>query len=113
MSTRELAAYIETVIPTPKDADGHARELPDVIKRRREEIAYLVFNGHHTPDGITDATAGTATAWRAYNAVTEYWDHTRAREAKSLSAKTSAWDSAIFGAAAANKALALRALVAA
>jgi len=111
MNAKELAAYIETVIPATLDADG---ALPNVIKKRRETIADLIFNGHHSQaDGGADATRGVASAWRAYNAVTEYFDHERAREAKSPNARTSAYDSALFGANAQIKARALQVLVAA
>lgn len=110
MNAQELAKYIETVIPGELTADG---KLSDTIKQRREAIADLIFNGHHTPDTITDARYGISTAWRAYNAVTEYFDHVRAREAKSLSARTTAYDSALFGGNHAIKARALNVLVAA
>lgn len=114
MNARELAEYIETVIPAPKVADGEAApQLSDTIKARREEIARLIFDGHHTADGISDYRTGISTAWRAYNAVTEYFDHVRAREAKSPSARLTAYDSALFGGNAAIKAQALRVLVAA
>lgn len=116
MTPKELAAYIETVIPTPKDADKDTEGNPipnPTIKARREEIARLIFDGHHTPDEMTDAGTGYATAWRAYNAVTEYFDHVRAREAKSAAGRQSAWDSALFGGNAQIKAQALRVLVAA
>lgn len=112
MNAKELAAYIETVIPATA-ADVAAGTLPDVIKKRREAIADLIFHGHHTPDQITNATYGTSTAWRAYNAVTEYFDHVRAQEAKSPSARTTAYDSALFGGNHAIKARALQLLVAA
>lgn len=110
MNAKELAAYIETVIPAPKDANG---TIPEIVKQRREAIADLIFNGHHTPDTITDARYGISTAWRAYNAVTEYFDHTRATEAKSPSAKQAAYDSALFGGNYGIKARALNVLVAA
>lgn len=113
MNAKELAAYIETVIPAPKVADGETAQLSDTLKARREEIARLIFDGKHVADGISDSRTGVSTAWRAYNAVTEYFDHVRAREAKSPSARLTAYDSALFGGNAAIKAQALRVLVAA
>ena len=112
MNAKELAAYIETVIPAPA-ADVTAGTVSQVIKDRREAIADLIFNGHHVPDQLTQAQYGISSAWRAYNAVTEYFDHVRAREAKSQSARTTAYDSALFGGNAAIKARALNVLVAA
>lgn len=109
MNAKELAAYIETVIPS---ADA-SLPLSDTIKERREEIARLIFDGKHVADSVTNASYGISTAWRAYNAVTEYFDHVRAREAKSTSARMTAYDSALFGGNAAIKANALRVLVAA
>jgi phage/plasmid-like protein (TIGR03299 family) len=110
MSPGELAKYIETVIPAVPGDDG---KISDTIRKRRETIADLIFHGHHTPDTTTDARYGYASAWRAYNAVTEYFDHNRPKEAKSATARTSALDSAIFGANAQIKARALNVLVAA
>lgn len=110
MNAGELAAYIETVIPNPTPAEP----LSKVLEQRRAEIARLIFEGKHIEDGITTtANGGQATAWRAYNAVTEYFDHVRAREAKSQAAKLTAYDSALFGGNAAIKAQALRILQAA
>lgn len=114
MNARELAQYIEQVIPAPKVAEGEApAALSDTIKARREEIARLIFDGKHVADGISNASTGVSTAWRAYNAVAEYFDHVRAREAKSQSARMTAYDSALFGGNALIKANALRQLVAA
>jgi phage/plasmid-like protein (TIGR03299 family) len=108
MNARELAAYIEAVIPSPKD------ETPsDTLIERRAAIADLIFHGRHVQDGGADARTGYATAWRAYNAVTEYFDHYRPKEAKSDSARMKAYDSALFGGNAQIKAAALRELVAA
>jgi phage/plasmid-like protein (TIGR03299 family) len=112
MNAKELAAYIETVIPAPA-ADVAANTISEVIKARREAIADLIFHGHHVPDHITNSTYGISSAWRAYNAVTEYFDHIRATEAKSSSARATAYDSALFGGNAAIKARALNVLVAA
>lgn len=112
MNAKEIAAYIETIIPATA-ADIAAGTIPDVIKKRRETIADLIFHGHHVADGITRADYGISTAWRAYNGVTEYFDHIRATEAKSPSAKVTAYDSALFGGNNAIKARALNLLVAA
>lgn len=109
MTTKEIAAYIETVIPNPNKNEP----LSDTLKARRIEIARLVFDGHHVEDGVSSLAAGQATAWRAYNSVTEYFDHIRAREAKSAAAKQTAYDSALFGGNALVKARALQVLVAA
>lgn len=109
MRPADIAAFIQEIIPGDKDAE----KLSDTIKARREEIARLIFDGHHADQGGADSTTGQASAWRVYNAVTEYFDHNRAKEAKSLSARTSAYDSALFGGNALIKAQALRVLVAA
>jgi hypothetical protein len=110
MTPKEIAAYIETVIPAPKTDDG---KVSETIRERRETIADLIFHGHHTADGGADPRYGYASAWRVYNAVTEYFDHVRPTETKSLSARLSAYDSALFGGNAQIKAQALRVLVAA
>jgi phage/plasmid-like protein (TIGR03299 family) len=110
LTPQQIAKYIKTVIPGDRDADG---KLSKTIRERREAIADLVFHGHHAQDGGADASKGYATAWRAYNAVTEYFDHVRAKEASSAAGRANAYDSALFGGNAAIKARALNVLVAA
>lgn len=95
MSERELRAYIEAVFPTPAD------EKPSTqLRRRRLAVEQLYYQGRgHELSGTT--------AWGAYNAVTEYLDHVRVREAKTADAVKRAQVSTLFGGGMAIKALAL------
>lgn len=101
MTPKEIAAYIESVIPA--DADG---PLSDTTKQRRRDIGALVWCGVGAELAGSDAN-GT-TAWGAYNAVTEYFDHVRPAQAKSGKGQMAANVSAIFGANAAAKARAFK-----
>ena len=91
MNAQALAKYIETVIP----ADGGI--VSPVIKSRRDTIAMLTFGGRGADLANQDMPAGLASAWAAYNAVTEYFDHVRPAEAKSDAGRKRANESAIFG----------------
>jgi phage/plasmid-like protein (TIGR03299 family) len=92
MTPQDIAKYIETVFPTP------AGEAPNAhLRGRRDQVAALVFAGRGADMANQDMPSGTASAWAAYNAVTEYFDHVRPAEAKSASARQSANESAIFG----------------
>lgn len=106
MGPREIAAFIETIIPAPKTG------LTDTLKARRESIGHLVFYGAGQA-GAQAAMKGEASAWHVYNGVTEYFDHRRVAETKSEAGRIEAQSSALFGANALLKAKALRQLVAA
>jgi phage/plasmid-like protein (TIGR03299 family) len=92
LTPAEIAQYIESVIPTPENEPPTA-----TIRGRRDQIAALVFAGVGSDLANQDCRPGTASAWSAYNAVCEYWDHVRPAEAKSVSARQAANESAIFG----------------
>jgi phage/plasmid-like protein (TIGR03299 family) len=102
MGPREIAAYIETVLPA--DPDGR---ISDTISQRRRDVAALVWRGKGA--ALAGAANGEANAWAAYNAVTEYFDHVRPAQAKSSGAREAANLSAVFGTNAAIKARALTA----
>lgn len=87
LSQREVIAYIEAVFPQ----DG--ADLSATIRERRATVAQLLESGV----GAELASPDGPTAWGAYNAVTEYFDHVRPREAKSASGRQRANESAIFG----------------
>ena len=101
MDPAEIAKYIESVFPA--DADGI---VPDTLKQRRRDVATLVWAGRGAELAGADATG--ATAWAAYNAVTEYFDHVRPGQAKTVQAQAKANESAIFGGNLAIKVLALK-----
>lgn len=90
MTPAEVVAYIETVFPSPKDG-AVSKQLAD----RRATVADLVWTGVGAEMAGSDAN-GT-TAWAAYNAVTEYFDHVLTGSAKTDTAKTKANSSALFG----------------
>jgi phage/plasmid-like protein (TIGR03299 family) len=98
LTSREVVAFIEAVFP----AEGG--KLSDVVRNRRATVAELLQSGVGAdlanPNGIP-------TAWGAYNAVTEYFDHVRPAEAKSAAGRKRANESAIFGGNADLKAFAL------
>lgn len=101
MSATDVAKYVEAVFPAPAD-----KPTPDVLVRRRHTVSKLVWEGRGAQ--LAGADAGGATAWAAYNAVTEYFDHVRPAEAQSASARRAANESAVFGASDLIKQLALR-----
>lgn len=101
----ETAQFIESVFPLPKNDEGNER-ASKVVEERRKAVAALVFAGVGSELAGSKAD-GTTTAWAAFNAITEYFDHVRPAEAKSASAVRKANESAIFGANAAVKLLAL------
>lgn len=98
MGPAAIAAYIEAVIPNPTPKEP----LSTILRARREAIADLVFHG--AGHVHVDVASGEASAWYAYNAVTEYFDHVRPREAGSVATAVKAADSALFGANAGVKA---------
>lgn len=101
MSPKEVVEYIESVFPNPKPKEAVSDKLAD----RRKTVARLVWEG--TGAALAGADSNGATAWAAYNAVTEYFDHVRPAEAKKSSARQAANESAIFGANADLKLLAM------
>jgi phage/plasmid-like protein (TIGR03299 family) len=101
MSAKDVVAYIESVFPNPNPKE----EIGETLKERRATVARLVWEGHGA--ALAGADANGATAWAANNAVTEYFDHVRPAEAKSDKARQTANESAIFGANADVKLLAL------
>lgn len=100
MTVKDTQAFIEAVFPA---TDG---KVNDTIAARRRTVADLVWSGTGAAMAGSDAT-GT-TAWAAYNAVTEYFDHVRPSEAKSKAGRVQANISALFGGNAGIKADALR-----
>jgi len=87
LSQREIVAYIEAVFPQ------EGAKLSDTIKARRATVAQLLETGV----GANLANPDGPTAWGAYNAVTEYFDHVRPAEAASAKGRARANESAIFG----------------
>ncbi len=97
MTEAELRAYVASVFPAPQNDESL---LTPTLKHRRAVVEHLVHTGRgHELSGMT--------AWGAYNAVAEYLDHVRPREAASLSAIRKAQTSALFGSGASIKDLAL------
>lgn len=101
MTPQEVAAWIESILPGPKDGSP----LPDVLKQRRRDIGALVWAGKGAALAGADDTG--ATAWAAYNAVCEYLDHVRPAQSPSINGRRNANESAIFGAGWDLKSLAL------
>lgn len=91
MGPAELASYIETVFPS------EGPKVAPVLQARRDTVARLVFMGRGSDLANQNVPAGQASAWAAYNAVTEYFDHVRPAEAQSASGLQRAHVSAIFG----------------
>jgi phage/plasmid-like protein (TIGR03299 family) len=102
MTAVDVANYIESVFPNPDPK----KDVSTILANRRQTVARLVWEGKGA--ALAGADANGATAWAAYNAVTEYFDHVRPAEAGSESARAKANESAIFGAGADLKLLALR-----
>lgn len=92
MTAKEVVAYVESVFPNPKPEEP----IGDTLKARRATVARLVWEG--TGAALAGSDANGSTAWAAYNAVTEYFDHVRPAEAKSAKGRQAANESAIFGA---------------
>lgn len=96
LSPQALAAYIEAVVP---NTDPKATTIAPVIQSRRDTIARLIHlgQGADLANQLIDTTGGAASAWAAYNAITEYFDHVRPGEAKSPEGVARANESALFG----------------
>lgn len=90
LSAQHLNDYICKVFPTPEDG-----KISTNLKNKRESIATLAIYGVGADLAGSDPRTGSVTAWGAYNAVTEYFDHVR--PAKSSNA-AEANESALFGA---------------
>lgn len=105
MGPAELAAFVAAIVPN----EDPAKELSPVLKARRDTLTRLAFGGRgaEMANQLIDVTGGHASAWAAYNAVTEYVDHVRPGEAKSASGVQRANESALFGGNAAVKLQAL------
>lgn len=103
MTPKMVAEFIESVIPMPEDGSDSK-----TATERRKTIAALVFTGMGAEMAGSNLTTGETTAWAAYNAITEYFDHVRPAEAKSPTAIAKANESALFGANADIKRLALK-----
>ena len=104
LTEKQVIAFIESVFPG-ETKDGKPF-VNDVVRARRSTVAQLVFNGVGV-DKATALTGGTPNAWSVYNAVTEYFDHVRPAEAKSVAGRENANVSAVFGGNADVKAKAL------
>jgi len=88
-------------------------DLGTIASRRRDNIIELVFEGKGAKLAGANRKKEQATAWGAYNAVAEYYDHVRPAEFKSENAALQANRSALFGASAGIKLKALELAVAA
>lgn len=104
LSAPEIVAYIESVFPG-EVKDGKP-VVNDVLAARRATVSRLVFEGVGVQQA-TVLTGGSPNAWSVYNAVTEYLDHVRPAEASSASGRQRANESALFGANAEVKVVAL------
>lgn len=103
MTPTEVADYVAKVIPNPTPEEAIAPILAD----RRRTMAALVWGGKGAALAGSKSD-GSTTAWAAYNAVVEYFDHVRPAEAKSDSGTRNANESAIFGGNQAIKVTALK-----
>jgi phage/plasmid-like protein (TIGR03299 family) len=101
MTAAQVAAYVSAVLPSPA-----GEPVSPVLAERRRNVAALVWCGKGAE--MAGADANGATAWAAYNAVCEYFDHVRPAEAKSRAGRANANESAIFGGNQAIKVSALR-----
>jgi phage/plasmid-like protein (TIGR03299 family) len=90
MSATDVVKYIERVFPTPKDGI-----VSKQLAQRRADVGQLVWTG--VGADLAGSTASGTTAWAAYNAVTEYFDHVVTGTAKTPGAIARANESAIFG----------------
>jgi phage/plasmid-like protein (TIGR03299 family) len=98
----QVKDYIEAVFPAP--ADG---TVSDTLAAKRAEVARLTWEGVGAELAMSE-TNGQPNAWAVYNAVTEYFDHVLTGKAKSEKSTTVANRSAVFGAGADVKLLALQ-----
>lgn len=100
MSASEIRQYIDAVLGI-SDMDEFIQEqlgldIETAQTKRRDNIYQLVWKGKGAE--LAGATKKNgATAWAAYNAFTEYYDHVRPAELKTEKAQRMANKSAIFG----------------
>lgn len=96
LDAQQLDAFIASAIP---NTDSTKATLSPVIVARRDTVARLVFFGRGAAlaNQAVDTSAGGASVWAAYNAVTEYVDHVRTAEAQSPEGLRRAQESALFG----------------
>lgn len=89
MRPKDIQAFIDAILPSKIDADGDASPA---VEERREKIVELGFHGtgqSYNGDSLP--------LWALYNGVTEYFDHERAKEAKSASMAYKSAESSLFG----------------
>lgn len=92
MKREEIRDFIMELFPMPKDNDDSK-----AVEKRRITVADLIFNGKGQ-ERHSNLASGTASAWAVLNGVTEYIDHWKPREKKTLSAQRKAMESSFFGA---------------
>jgi phage/plasmid-like protein (TIGR03299 family) len=115
VTPEDIALIIEGIAPLPKkttmDAETGVEFITEaeskVVTERRKTIASLIYTSPGAALSGADVETGKATAWSVLNAVSYYFDHVRAEEAKTDSAKAKALASTAFGANNAVKLLAL------
>ena len=95
MNALEVGRYVNHVLGI-----ADLTKISPIVERRRQSILGLFKAGK-------GADLAPESLWAAYNAVTEYIDHVRPAEAKTLARKRTANISAVFGANTALKARAL------
>ena len=89
MRPKDIQAFIDSILLSKIDADG---EASPAIEQRREKIVELGFHGtgqNYNGDSLP--------LWALYNGVTEYFDHERARSAKSVGMAVKSCESALCG----------------
>lgn len=115
VTPEDIALIIEGIAPLPKketvNAETGETVIMDaeskVVTERRKTIANLIYTSPGAALSGADVETGKATAWSVLNAISYYFDHVRAEEAKTPSAQMKAVASTAFGANNAVKLLAL------
>lgn len=102
----QVATLIEEVFPYPFVRGKGVRDS-ETIAERRQTVAREVFTSPGAELAGSNLETGATTAYAVLQAITYYFDHVRPTEAKSESAVRKAKTSALFGANAAAKDLAL------
>ncbi len=102
MTPEQVANYIESVFPVPENA----KRVNKAMDERRKVIAQLVWTGKGA--AMAGSTTSDTTAWAAYNAVTEYFDHVAPAGAKNDAQALRMNTSALFGSFNQTKLLALK-----
>lgn len=93
LTRQQVIDLIERLLPAKDD-----EAVSDAVARKRVIIHDLVYRGKGSDLAGSDLRTGDSTLWGLYNAATEYVDHVAPAERKSLSARTSSMESALFGA---------------